>query len=218
MGVGFVRCIRNNSGRLSTPILYCRAGVVFNSPTSTPSFIHGSKSPILHSLLSFGLTHSSSRHHQSFVFSKDQYRLPSPPIVDLILNSPRISAAVRFRVSEYLKSSAYGLWEVNGKLHISCPHAFLVGPVQGGQGTRLHVSHSQRHSTQWYPCGHFVRNVLVLDGVGANGSYRTTDHQARQAPKNLNSSDFLQASATLQDPFYTSFRWLCQGSSLLAWS
>lgn len=147
VGVGFVRCIRNNSGRLSTPILYCRAGVVFNPPTSTPPFIHGSKSPILHSLLSFGLIDSSPRHHQSFAFSKDQYRLPSLPIVDLILNSLRISAAVRFRVTEYLKSSAYGLWEVNGKLHISVPHAFLVGPVQGGQGTRLHVSHSKRHST-----------------------------------------------------------------------
>ena len=29
VGVEFVKCIRNNSGRLSTPFLYCRAGVVF---------------------------------------------------------------------------------------------------------------------------------------------------------------------------------------------
>ena len=33
VGVEFVRCFRNISGRLSTPILYCRAGVVFHPGT-----------------------------------------------------------------------------------------------------------------------------------------------------------------------------------------
>lgn len=154
MGVEFVKCIRYNSGRLSTPSLHCRAGAVFKSSTSTPSLTHGSKSSLLRfpssSFLLIVLTWPRSpRNHHSITPSKDQHRLPSPPTLDF---TPQFTTELGLRQigrHTILQSSAFGLLEVNGELHISFPRAFLVGPAQGVQGT--FTSHSQRHSSSTLP-------------------------------------------------------------------
>ena len=115
---------------------------------STPSFAHGSKPSLPHFSSSFVLIIPTwprlPRHHQSFTPSKDQHRLPSPPTFDLVPQLSRRLSRCRHPISQ---SSAYGLPEVNGELQFSFPHAFLTCLVQGVQGTRLHMSYSQRHSS-----------------------------------------------------------------------
>ena len=88
VGVEFVRCFRNTSGRLSTPILYCRAGVAFHLDT-----LYYPRQQALNS--SFLLVNRPDHHHLVFIITislvslslfplKDQSHLRSPLTVNLI--------------------------------------------------------------------------------------------------------------------------------------
>ena len=120
-----VKCIRNNSGRLSTPHSLTAVRVYSSTPRSfTPSFTHGSKLSIPHSFLSFVFLLTTwprlPGDHQSFTPSRDQHCLPTPPTID----PPQLFSELSRRPIRHHpihQSSAYGLLEVNGELHISFP-------------------------------------------------------------------------------------------------
>lgn len=112
-------------------------------------------------------------------------------------NSPPNSAA-DISCHTTPESSAYGLCEVNGELHISFSLAFRVGPAQGVQGTR-HASHSQRHSfsTMWSldaECAGFL-----LEKTDANGyKWLRPSRQTNIFERSL--LRLLQTSTSRQDP------------------
>ena len=179
MGVEFVKCIRNNSGRLSTPFLYCRAGVVFKSFSLQTRHLL-SPTAAIHQFFVFTCHSSSSSsrrhgHHDIIgpsrppkisIFSRVR------PLSTSYRNSLQKSAADRFVLTQHLRAVYMVCWK--WMVSYISPHAFLVGPVQGGQGIRLHASHSQRHSfltrhhvlTACGMCWFFIRRWLPMAPAG----------------------------------------------------
>lgn len=118
VGVEFVQCIRNNSGRLSTPFLYCRAGVVFKSSSlQTRHLLSPTAASHQFFFLSCRSSSSSSRRHghhniigpslppKISIFSRVR------PLSTSYRNSLQNSAADRFVLTQHLRAVYMVCWK-----------------------------------------------------------------------------------------------------------
>ena len=185
-----VKCIRNNSGRLSTPpilLLPCGSTLQLLDPSHPLSSTAASYQFLIlsrHSSSSSSTWPRLPGDHQFFTPFKNQHCLPTPPTID----PPPLSSGLSrrpIRRHPIHQSSACDLLEVNGELHISFPSCIPRWSSTRGSGDQT----SQRATVNGiplknHPFGHLLWNAV--QEAGANGIGATTVQLCtilRQTPK-----------------------------------
>ena len=121
---------------------YCRAGLLFNS--SIPHTLFHPRQQAINS--SFLLVIRLPPHHLAKI-TRGITSSSLPPEISIVSrphqplthhNSLRNSAADQFVFTQYIRAVNVVCWMLMVSYIFLSPHAFLVGPVQGVQGTRLH--------------------------------------------------------------------------------